>query len=54
MAPGTWNAPGERYTIASASGEAYCTRCGRLRITTLSANPAAPDLPAVYTCERGR
>lgn len=51
MAPGTRNAPQENYTVAVASGVAYCSRS---QITpTRSESAAAPDLRAVCTLEQG-
>lgn len=49
MAPGTWNAPGENDTVASAGGVAYCSRLQ----TVPSCAKGMPDLPAVRTVEQG-
>lgn len=51
MAPGTWNAPGENDTVASASGLAYCRRL--ISTLTRSNGVDLPDVPPVGTLERG-
>jgi len=39
MAPGTWNAPGENDTVASAGGVAYCRRPRPTLTRSSSADP---------------
>jgi hypothetical protein len=51
MAPGTWNAPGENYTVAWASGVACCSR--PKSAVTRSNDFDSPDMPPGCTLERG-
>lgn len=52
MAPGTWNAPGENYTVATAGGGVeYCSRLQTA--PTCAKGIDATDLPAVRTSEQG-
>ena len=52
MAPGTWNAPGENGTVASAGGVAYCSR--PKQALTCSSRAADPtDTPPVCGWEWG-
>lgn len=51
MAPGTWNAPQENDTVASALGVAYCSRPISALTRSDGADPA--DRSLVCTLERG-
>ena len=51
MAPGTWNAPGNEHTIASASGVAYCSRSRAALAPCGNKTSAASYRPAAYTPE---
>ena len=48
MAPGTWNAPEENWTVASASGVAYCSR------SQASNGTSETDAPAVLNLEHDK
>jgi len=50
MAPGTWNAPGKKNTVAVAGGVAYCRRSQSPPIRSESAT--APVIRSVCTLEQ--
>ena len=51
MAPGTWNAPQENYTVAWAGGVAYCSRPTPALTRSNISDPS--DMPPGCTLERG-